>query len=88
MSVIFNITSTYLNFKSGNPSYLSHDICNEFIESMAERVSKLIIGELKLAKYYSISVDSTPDLSHVDQLTFIVRYVKPTGMTRRRTSFI
>lgn len=35
-----------------------------------------IVGELKAAKYFSISVDSTPDLSHVDQLTFVVRYVK------------
>ncbi|XP_025420677.1 zinc finger MYM-type protein 1-like [Sipha flava] len=30
----------------------------------------------KGTKYYSISVDSTLDLSHVDQLNFIVRFVK------------
>jgi hypothetical protein len=35
-----------------------------------------IISEINAAKYYSISVDSTPDLSHVDQLNFIVRFVK------------
>lgn len=42
---------------------------------------KTIDKELKLAKYYSISVDSTPDVSQVDQLTFIVRYVKGNPIT-------
>lgn len=32
---------------------------------------------MKIAKYYSIIVDSTPDISHVDQLAFILRYVLP-----------
>ncbi|GLV33223.1 hypothetical protein CBL_08391 [Carabus blaptoides fortunei] len=35
--------------------------------------------EIKHAKYFSISVDSTPDISHVDQLSFIVRYVSENG---------
>jgi hypothetical protein len=39
-------------------------------------VLTVINSEIKATKYYSISVDFTPDLSHVDQLTFIVRFVK------------
>ncbi|XP_065642521.1 zinc finger MYM-type protein 1-like [Hydra vulgaris] len=35
-------------------------------------------GELD-AKYYSIIVDSTPDISHKDQLTIVVRYVNKNG---------
>lgn len=31
------------------------------------------------SKYYSISVDSTPDILHVDHLTFIVRSVFDNG---------
>jgi len=42
---------------------------------MAEEVQKTIIKEIQIARYYSISVDSTPDISHTDQLSFIVRYV-------------
>ena len=32
------------------------------------------MSELKDSKYFLVSIDSTPDLSHVDQLTVIVRY--------------
>ena len=47
-----------------------------------------IISELKKAKYYSISVDSTPDLSHVDQLTFAVRYVKDAAPIERYLQYV
>ena len=46
---------------------------------MGKKVEQIIIQQIKEAKYYSISVDSTPDLSHVDQLTFIIRFVQPNG---------
>ncbi|KYN30170.1 hypothetical protein ALC57_00366 [Trachymyrmex cornetzi] len=36
-----------------------------------------ILKDLKKAGYFSLSVNSTPDLSHVDQLAVIVRYVSP-----------
>ena len=42
---------------------------------MATKVRNSIIEEVKHSKYYSIIVDSTPDISHVDQLSFVVRYV-------------
>ena len=35
--------------------------------------------QLQHAKYFSLIVDSTPDLSHTDQLTFVVRYVSQEG---------
>jgi hypothetical protein len=35
------------------------------------------LNDLRKSIYFSLSVDSTPDLSHVDQLTVIVRYVSP-----------
>ena len=41
---------------------------------MAKEATTKIANELKKAKYYSITVDSTPDVTHVDQLTFIIRY--------------
>lgn len=38
-----------------------------------------ILNEVKEAQYFSISVDSTPDITHTDQLTFILRYVCTSG---------
>jgi len=72
----------------GSTSYLSANICNEFINIMGEKVLTTIISEIKAAKYYSISVDSTPDLSHVDQLTFIVRFVKDGKPIERFLQFL
>ena len=60
-------------------SYLSSIICNEFVELMAKIVLSNIISVVKTAKYFAISVDLTPDVSHVDQLTFIVRFVDSSG---------
>lgn len=63
----------------GVSSYLSKTTCEEFIQLMATQVEAHIVKEIKAAKYYAISVDSTPDIAHADQLTFIVRYVLPDG---------
>jgi hypothetical protein len=35
------------------------------------------LNDLRSAGYFSLSVDSTPDQSHIYQLTVIVRYVSP-----------
>lgn len=43
-----------------------------------------IVAEIKMAKYFSIIVDSTPDVSNVDQLTFVIRYVASDGLPRER----
>lgn len=63
------------NAGRGIPSYLSHTIVDELIIQIGGQLEKKIIIELQKAKYYSIIVDSTPDISHVDQLTFVLRYV-------------
>ena len=36
---------------------------------------EVIIEEVQQAKYLSISVDSTPDITHTDQLSITIRYV-------------
>lgn len=55
---------------------------------IASKVLNVILTEIRIAKYYSISVDSTPDISHVDQLVFCMRYVKANGPIERFIQFI
>ena len=59
--------------------YLSSTICVEFIDMMGEKNRQVIAEDLRDAKYFSVIGDSTPDLSHVDQLTFIFRFVSEQG---------
>lgn len=66
----------YGNQGRGKPSYLSSTICEEIIEIMGNQVLAVIIKELQQSRYFSLSVDSTPDMSHIDQLTTVVRYVR------------
>lgn len=70
-----NHIETKGNPGSGKVSYLSKTICDEFIELMYKKIVSVITEELKKSKYYSLSVDSTPDITHSDQLTVILRYV-------------
>ena len=69
--------ATYGNKGSGHISYLSKNIYEEFILLMANSVLKQIVEEINMARYFSMSVDSTPDVSHADQLTVTIRYVSP-----------
>ena len=55
--------------------YLSADSQNEFIDLCADYVRECILEELKKAKYHSIMVHATPDASHTEQTTFVLRYV-------------
>ncbi|XP_065658519.1 zinc finger MYM-type protein 1-like [Hydra vulgaris] len=65
---------TFVNKGKGNVNFLSKTICDEVIDIMSQKVLTRIITEIKKAKYWGIIVDSTPDISHVDQLSVIFRY--------------
>ncbi|XP_060853423.1 zinc finger MYM-type protein 1 isoform X5 [Rhopalosiphum padi] len=70
--------------KNGNPgkghtSYLSYYIYEQFILLMSKKVENTIIQDVNTSRYFSISVDSTPDITHTDQLSLVVRFVDESG---------
>lgn len=69
---------------SGSTSYVSKTTCEELIALMADKVTNEILKEVKEAKYFGIILDSTPDISNVDQLTFVLRYVTSDGVPIER----
>uniref|UniRef100_H3AFS4 TTF-type domain-containing protein n=1 Tax=Latimeria chalumnae TaxID=7897 RepID=H3AFS4_LATCH len=87
-SLLAQHINEHRNMGRGPASYLSFTICEEFIALLGEKVFKHIVKELKEAKYFSVLVDSTPDISNLDQLTCVVRYVLPNGPVEHFLTFL
>jgi hypothetical protein len=79
-----NHIERYGNPGPGQTSYLSSTICDEVVDLLASKVKKIIVNDIKSAKYFSVIVDSTPDISHTDQLSFVLRYVGKDGLPIER----
>ena len=60
---------------SSHTHYLGKTIQNELIDSISSKTLESIVDEIKTIKYFSIILDCTPDLSHKEQLSVIVRTV-------------
>ncbi|KAL4153931.1 hypothetical protein QTP88_001764 [Uroleucon formosanum] len=61
--------------KKGGLTYFSHGIQNEFLEIISNKIKREIISKIKSIKYYSIIFDCTPDTSHEEQMSKMIRYV-------------
>lgn len=70
---------TEMHSESQRVTYMSPLIQNEFISLLGNQVRSVILENIKKAKYYSILFDSTPDISHVDQMSQVIRYVNIDG---------
>ncbi|XP_065671966.1 uncharacterized protein LOC136089805 [Hydra vulgaris] len=74
MVTVKNIKN-YGDSGSGKTNYLSKNTCFELTVLMARKVLQSISEYVLKSKYYGLSVDSTPDASHKDQLCVILRYI-------------
>nr|XP_048714817.1 zinc finger MYM-type protein 1-like [Caretta caretta] len=58
--------------------YLGKTVQNEIIQSLATKVKEKIVPDLKSARYDSVILDCTPDISHTEQMTLMVHFVTRT----------
>ncbi|XP_001943532.2 zinc finger MYM-type protein 1-like [Acyrthosiphon pisum] len=61
--------------------YLGPRIQTELIHLIGNKIRTEIVTRIKAAKYYTIMLDATPDASHKEQLTLIIRIVQITKTT-------
>ncbi|XP_038644232.1 zinc finger MYM-type protein 1-like, partial [Scyliorhinus canicula] len=55
--------------------YCGKNVQNEIINLLGNAVQENILNRAKEAKYFSLILDCTPDISHVEQLSFTIRFL-------------
>ena len=85
---MINIGAVLDNCGSDHTNYLSSTICEELVRLLGNEVLNEIISRIKLSKYYSVSLDSTADEGHVDQLILIFRYMEHDTPIERFVKFL
>ncbi len=69
-------------------TYLGKTIQNELISAISGKIMDAIVSDIKLCKYYSIILDCTPDISHTDQLSVVIRTVSVENKPQVREHFM
>ncbi|KAF3859064.1 hypothetical protein F7725_021463 [Dissostichus mawsoni] len=64
-----------INRPEGSVKYLSHQIQDEIIYILSQCVKADIIDEINEAPFYSVIMDTTQDVSKIDQLSQVYRYI-------------
>ena len=64
----------YLKEVNDNQWYLSPKIQNKFIHILGNHMKKNILDQNQKANYFVIILNSMPDISHTDQMSFICHY--------------
>ncbi|XP_065664507.1 zinc finger MYM-type protein 1-like [Hydra vulgaris] len=57
-------------------TYLGKDVQNEIIGLISRRILKTIVSSVQSSKYFSVIMYCTPDVSHKEQLSILLRCVK------------
>nr|XP_047127790.1 zinc finger MYM-type protein 1-like [Hydra vulgaris] len=65
--------------KKTNAHYLSNDTQNELIRCLPQEIESENLSMVKKAKYYSVILDCTPDVSRKEQMSIILRSVTCTS---------
>lgn len=78
----------HLKSKTSKATYISPKIQNDIIECCKNFIIEKIINEVNESKFYSIIFDETTDISHVSQMSLILRYVHNNIVKENFVAFI
>ena len=56
-------------------TYMSPQSQNEFINILAHETRKILVEQICSSDVYAVMADTTPDVSHLDQISLIIRHV-------------
>lgn len=73
--VLMDHVNRIKNTKTRIVHHLAHRSQDEIITALCNEVLNKIKNDIKAATYYSIQMDCTPDNSHKEQTSIIIRYV-------------
>ncbi|XP_071056243.1 52 kDa repressor of the inhibitor of the protein kinase-like [Onthophagus taurus] len=70
-----DILRKHLETMSSRATYISKTTQNELVNCIGEEITAKIVNQIKNAKYFSVMFDETTDVSHVSQMSIVIRYV-------------
>lgn len=69
-------------------TYLGKTIQNELIACISDKILGTIVSDIKDSKYFAIILDCTPDISHQEQMSVVVRLVSLTKTPEIKEHFL
>ncbi len=69
-------------------TYLGENIKKELISEISEKIVEAMVCEIKQSKYFSIILDCTPDITHIEQLSVVIRTVSVENQPQVKEHFI
>ncbi|KAI7800882.1 transposase [Triplophysa rosa] len=69
-------------------SYLGYHVQNELIDLLSSKIISALVDDIKQAKFFSVILDCTPDISHTEQLSVVIGVVSLMEKPHIREHFI
>ncbi|KAF0691945.1 zinc finger MYM-type protein 1-like, partial [Aphis craccivora] len=72
------------NAQKNRLTFLSNDSQNKMLQILSDMVREQILSEIKKSGMFAVIIHTTTDLSKLEQLAFVIRYVTYNGIIQER----
>lgn len=70
--------------KQNRITFLSGQTQNVMLQIMSDSIRSIILKKVKDARMFAVTIDTTTDISKMEQFTFVVRFVNAEGIVEER----